>query len=91
MNKRDILSNLEITCEQNNVNIIDIMALYIAKRFGMDIYPDQDETILKVRRMLIDSDDILWNMQPSLEENEETAFGVQHARDVLNIFLGDDY
>jgi hypothetical protein len=32
--------------------------------------------------------DLLWDLQPSLEEDEDHAFAVQHARDIYDVLLG---
>ena len=41
--------------------------------------------------MLEEDYEVLWDYQPSLEENEELAFAIQHARDIYDTLLDRNF
>ena len=90
MKIEDILTNLEITCSQNNVDIQDIVLLYIMERLQIVDFDDLQYQLNKFRLDLQEEHDLLWDLQPTLEDDEDHAFAVQHARDIYNILVGRD-
>ena len=89
MKIEDILTNLEITCSQNNINIQDVVLLHIMKQLNLNFYGYTTEQLInKFRLDLQEEHDLLWDLQPTLEEDEDHAFAVQHARDIYNILVG---
>ena len=87
----DILTNLEITCSQNNVNIQDVVLLHIVKQLNLDFYGYTTEQLINRFRLdLQEEHDLLWDLQPTIEEDEDHAFAVQHARDIYNVLVGRD-
>jgi hypothetical protein len=88
MKIEDILTNLEITCEQNNIRTQDVVLLWFADAFGLIDYGLPLEPQLNKFRLDMQEDhDLLWDLQPEIEEDEDHAFAVQHARDVYNQLL----
>lgn len=91
MKIEDILTNLEITCSQNNISIQDVVLLYLIGRLNLrDNYYTTEQLINKFRLDLQEDHDLLWDLQPELEDDEDHAFAVQHARDIYNILVGRD-
>ena len=93
MKIEDILTNLEITCSQNNINTQDVVLAYIMKELGFYEYGTgagntMEEQVRHFRLDLQEDHDLLWDLQPELEEDEDHAFAVQHARDIYNILVG---
>lgn len=88
MKIEDILTNLEITCSQNNINIQDVVLLYIMERLQIVDFDDLQYQLNKFRLDLQEEHDLLWDLQPELEDDEDHAFAVQHARDIYNILVG---
>ena len=89
MKIEDILTNLEITCSQNNIDIQDVVLLYLIGRLNLrDNYYTTEQLINKFRLDLQEEHDLLWDLQPELEDDEDHAFAVQHARDIYNILVG---
>ena len=89
MKIEDILTNLGITCAQNNVHIQDVVLLYIADKLDLVYYDHEIQPQLnKFRLDLQEEHDLLWDLQPALEDDEDHAFAVQHARDIYNILVG---
>lgn len=90
MKIEDILTNLEITCSQNNINIQDVVLLYVMERLQIVDFDDLQYQLNKFRLDLQEEHDLLWDLQPELEEDEDHAFAVQHARDIYNVLVGRD-
>ena len=84
----DILTNLEITCSQNNVDIQDIVLLYLMERLQIVDYDNLQYQLNKFRLDMQEDHDMLWDLQPTIEDDEDHAFAVQHARDIYNILVG---
>lgn len=91
MKIEDILTNLEITCSQNDVDIQDVVLLYLIGRLNLrDNYYTTEQLINKFKLDLQEEHDTLWDLQPAIEEDEDHAFAVQHARDIYNVLVGRD-
>ena len=84
----DILTNLEITCSQNNVDIQDVVLLYLMERLQIVDYDNLQYQLNKFRLDMQEEHDMLWDLQPTIEDDEDHAFAVQHARDIYNILAG---
>lgn len=89
MKIEDILTNLEITCEQNNKNIEDVILLYLMKQLNIyEYFSTTEQAIHKFRLDLQEDHDLLWDLQPTIEDDEDHAFAVEHTRDIYNILVG---
>ena len=91
MKIEDILTNLEITCSQNNVDIQDVVLLYVMDKLDLLYYDHEIQP--QINRFKLDLQEehgLLWDLQPALEEDEDHAFAVQHARDIYNILVVRD-
>jgi hypothetical protein len=89
MKIEDILTNLEITCDQNNIDIQDVVLLHIIKQLNLSFYGYTTEQLInKFRLDLQEEHDTLWDLQPAIEDDEDHAFAVQHARDIYNVLVG---
>jgi hypothetical protein len=89
MRIEDILTNLEITCGQNNISTQDVVLLYVMDKLNIIDYGDDLQYQLnKFRLDLQEEHDLLWDLQPELEDDEDHAFAVQHARDIYNVLVG---
>lgn len=89
MKIEDILTNLEITCSQNNVDIQDVVLLYLMRQLNIyECYPTIEQQLNKFRLDMQEDHDLLWDLQPKLEDDEDHAFAVQHARDIYNVLVG---
>lgn len=87
MKIEDILINLEITCMQNNISTQDVVLLYLATKLDLLFDYELEPQIDKFKQTLKEEHDLLWDLQPTIEEDEEHVFAVQHARDLYNILL----
>lgn len=94
MNIGDILINVEIACKQNNTSPQDVVLLYIMDKLHLadwlETYQTLQQQVDKFRLDLQEEHDLLWDLQPELEDDEDHAFAVQHARDLYNILVGRD-
>lgn len=79
----DIVTNARITCEQNNIEFNDFLRLCIKEELGLDL-----DDLDFFTKSLEEEYELLWDLQPSLEEDEDHAFAVQHARDIYDVLLG---
>lgn len=83
----DIVTNARITCEQNNVEFNDFLKLCIMEELGIDNQFNPEDTDI-FAESLEEEYDLLWDLQPTIEEDEDHAFAVQHARDIYDVLLG---
>jgi hypothetical protein len=95
MTKHDyIFENLQKMCGQEDISINDIICYYICEELGIELDHDYDNLVDKSIENFKDctreDHDLLWDLQPTIEDDEEHAFAVQHIRDIINIILGDD-
>lgn len=94
MNIGDILINVEIACKQNNASPQDVVLLYIMDKLHLadwlETYQTLQQQVDKFRLDLQEEHDTLWDLQPAIEDDEDHAFAVQHARDLYNILVGRD-
>lgn len=93
MKLEDILTNLEITCSQNNISTQDVVLLYLMDEldfcgYGTGYGNTSEDRIKQFKKHLAEEHDLLWDLQPTLEEDEDHAFAVQHARDLYNVLIG---
>lgn len=88
----DIITNLKITCIQNNINYNDLLLCAIYGEYPIATLnadnPNIYNELFKQKRYLENDYELLWDLQPSLEEDEDHAFAVQHARDIYDVLLG---
>lgn len=87
MKLSDIVANARITCEQNNVKFNDFLKLCIMEELGIDNQFNPEDTDI-FAESLEEEYDLLWDLQPTIEEDEDHAFAVQHARDIYDVLLG---
>ena len=88
MKIEDILTNLFVTCEQNNQSIQDVVLLYVMSRLQLIDYDNIQYDLQEFKQLLRKEHDLLWDLQPAIEDDEDHAFAVQHARDLYNILVG---
>jgi hypothetical protein len=88
MKIEDILTNLFVTCEQNNQSTQDVVLLYVMSRLQLIDYDNIQYDLLEFKQLLRKEHDLLWDLQPTIEDDEDHAFAVQHARDIYNILVG---
>lgn len=90
MKLSDIVANARITCKQNNVEFNDFLKLCIMEELGIDnqFNPNDKEDTDLFAESLEEEYDLLWDLQPTIEEDEDHAFAVQHARDIYDVLLG---
>ena len=88
MKIEDILTNLFVTCEQNNQSIQDVVLLYVMSRLQLIDYDNTQYDLREFKQLLRKEHDTLWDLQPAIEDDEDHAFAVQHARDLYNILVG---
>lgn len=90
MKLSDIVANARITCEQNNFEFNDFLKLCIMEELGIDnqFNPNDKEDTDIFAESLEEEYDLLWDLQPTLEDDEDHAFAVQHARDIYDVLLG---
>lgn len=87
MKLSDIVANARITCEQNNVEFNDFLKLCIMEELGIDNQFNSEDTDI-FAESLEEEYNLLWDLQPTIEEDEDHAFAVQHARDIYDVLLG---
>lgn len=86
----EILTHLEDICEHNNKSVHDVVLLYVMSQLQLIDYDNIQYDLHEFRQLLRKEHDLLWDLQPTLEDDEDHAFAVQHARDIYNILVGRD-
>lgn len=78
---------IEHICKQENINIKDLLIYCIFSEYPISTIDEEHGSIEKCIKELKEDYDTLWSIQPTLEDNEEVAFAIQHARDIYNVLL----
>ena len=76
-------------CEEKNIDFRDEMLYMIFSEYPIGVINEELGNLNEIKNNLRDEYDTLWNMQPSLEEDEEKAFAIQHVRDMYDVLLGE--
>lgn len=78
---------LQHICKQEEINVRDFLVYYIFSEYPVSTI-DEDYGSIKdcIDELKLD-EEFLWSIQPTLEENEEVAFAIQHARDIYDVLL----
>lgn len=91
MNLADIVTNVKVTCQQNNINYSDFLLYAIYSEYPIGTLNADRPTFWKElfnqKRFMEDEYLTLCNTQSKLED-EDHAFAVQHAIDIYDVLLG---
>lgn len=77
-------------CKEKNISWTDAMIYMIYSEYPIAVIDEKDEDIQDCFAWLESDYNILSDAQPTLEEDEELAFAIQHARDIIDVLLGRD-
>ena len=93
MRIKDMVTNVKNMCKKENIEFEDFLCATIMEQ--LDLFYSKNSNEEDVMSEIIDFKEatnndyyVLWDMQPALEEDEETAQAIQHIRDILDVFLG---
>jgi hypothetical protein len=75
-------------CLENNIQWTDALLYMIYSEYPIGVINPELGSLNQVKKDLEMEYETLWNMQPSLEEDEDKAFAIQHARDIYDVLLG---
>lgn len=74
-------------CNDNNIHWTDALLYMIYSEYPIGIINPELGSLNQVKKGLEMEYETLWDMQPSLEEDEDKAFAIQHARDIYDVLL----
>ena len=77
-------------CEEHNKSWTDVLLYMIYSEYPIGAINEELGSVDKIYADLENDYDELRYAQPSLEENEDLAFAIQHARDIIDVLLGRD-
>ena len=77
-------------CEEHSVYWTDALIYMIYSEYPIYTIGEEQGDVEKCYAELENDYDELRYAQPSLEENEDLAFAIQHARDIFDVLLGRD-
>lgn len=83
----NIKRTLQHICKQEEINVRDFLVYYIFSKCPISTIDEDYGTIEDCIRELKEDYNTLWSIQPAIEENEEVAFAIQHARDIYDVLL----
>ena len=83
----DLKKMMQSICKQNNMNIKDLLIYCIFSEYPISTIDEEHGAIEECINELKEDYDTIWGIQPTLEDNEEVAFAIQHARDIYNVLL----
>lgn len=75
----NIAMKMEIECENKNIDIKKVILYYFAEKMNLSIQ--------QLKILLKENYSTLWDIQPTIEENEEVANAIQNIRELLNILI----
>lgn len=84
----DIKYKFNSICHDKKISCCDALLYMIFSEYPIDVIDYESGNIERIKEGLKREYNILWDMQPSLEENEDKAFAIQHARDIYDVLLG---
>lgn len=88
----NIKRTLQHICKQEEIDVKKFLVYYIFSEYPIFTIDEDYGTIEECIKELKEDYDTLWSIQPTIEENEEVAFAIQHVRDVYDVLLdGIDY
>jgi hypothetical protein len=77
-------------CKQEDITLSQALRYIIYSEYPIgtidELGGDDKETIQELK----EDYNLLWDLQPTIEDDEEHAFAIQHARDIYDILIGDD-
>ena len=74
-------------CIDNNIQWTDELLYMIYSEYPIGVINPELGSLNQVKKGLEMEYETLWDMQPSLEEDEDKAFAIQHARDIYDVLL----
>lgn len=83
----DIKQNFGKMCRDKNICWTDALIYMIYSEYPIAVIGEEQGDVEKCRKDIIRDYDELWKAQPSLEENEDLAFAIQHTRDICDVLL----
>lgn len=83
----DIKHKLIDMCEDKDILWTDQLIYMIFSEYPLNIIDEKTADIESIKKGIDEDYQKLWDMQPSIEENEEMAFVIQHMRDILDMLL----
>lgn len=83
----NIKRTLQHICKQEDINIKDLLIYCIFSEYLISTIDEEYGTIEECIKELKEDYDTIWSIQPTIEENEEVAFAIQHARDIYDVLL----
>lgn len=86
----DIKQKFGQMCKDKNICWTDALIYMIYSEYPIYTIGEEQGDVEKCYAELENDYDELRYAQPSLEENEDLAFAIQHARDVFDVLLGRD-
>lgn len=86
----DIKYKFKNMCKDKNISWTDALIYMIYSEYPIAVIDEKDEDIQDCFAWLESDYNILSDAQPTLEEDEELAFAIQHARDIIDVLLGRD-
>lgn len=83
----DLKKMMQHICKQKDINIKDLLIYCIFSEYPISTIDEEHRTTEECIKELKEDYDTLWSIQPTLEDNEEVAFAIQHARDIYDVLL----
>lgn len=84
---KDIKQKFEQMCRDKNICWTDALLYMIYSEYPIGVIDPELGSLNQVKKGLEMEYETLWDMQPSLEEDEDKAFAIQHARDIYDVLL----
>lgn len=75
-------------CREKDIPYTDELIYLIFSEYPVATMDINYGTIDKCKQGLKEDYNTLWDLQPTIEEDEENAFAIQHARDIYDVLLG---
>ncbi len=75
-------------CREKDIPYTDELIYIIYSTYPIYIIDKKYGTIDECKQELKEDYNTLWDLQPTIEEDEEKAFAIQHARDIYDVLLG---
>lgn len=83
----DIKQKFVRECQDKGILWTDALLYMIFNEYPIGTIDDECGSIQFIKDGLKRDYEVLWDMQPAIEEDEDKAFAIQHARDIYDVLL----
>lgn len=83
----DLKQKFIMMCDEHNIPYKDVIIYCIYSEYPIATIDERTGDIEECKHELSEDYSELWEAQPKIEDDENKAFAIQHARDIYDVLL----